>query len=101
MGGDVVGLVAVILLFGGGTLFLLSISPIGKALAAKMLGRATVALGDEGAEELKELRREVDELRHAGEQVAELGERVDFLERLVAQQREVQRLPPGEVKHGR
>ena len=90
----VVGLVAVILLFGGGTLFLLSISPIGKALAAKMLGRHTLAPGDEAVEELKELRREVEELRHAGEHVAELGERVDFLERLVAQQREAQRLPP-------
>ena len=94
MGEDVVGLVAVILLFGGGTLFLLSISPIGKALAAKMLGRTSVAPDDEAVEELKELRREVDELRRAGEHVAELGERVDFLERLVAQQREAQRLPP-------
>lgn len=94
MGDDVVGLVAVILLFGGGTLFLLSISPIGKALAAKILGRTSVGPDDEAAEELKELRREVEELRHAGEHVAELGERVDFLERLVAQQREAQRLPP-------
>jgi len=94
VGGDVVGLVAVVLLFGGGTLFLLSISPIGKALAAKMLGRNTIAAGDEAVEELKELRREVEELRHAGDHVAELGERVDFLERLVAQQREAQRLPP-------
>jgi len=94
VGGDVVGLVAVILLFGGGTLFLLSISPIGKALAAKMLGRTTVAPDDEAVEEMKELRREVEELRRAGEHVAELGERVDFLERLVAQQREAQRLPP-------
>ena len=94
MNEDVIGLVAVVLLFGGGTLFLLSISPIGKALAAKILGRTTAVAGDEAAEELKELRREVEELRHAGEQVAELGERVDFLERLVAQQREAQRLPP-------
>jgi len=94
VGEDVVGLVAVILLFGGGTLFLLSISPIGKALAAKMLGRTTVAPDDEAVEEMKELRREVEELRRAGEHVAELGERVDFLERLVAQQREAQRLPP-------
>ena len=94
MNDDIIGLVAVILLFGGGTLFLLSISPIGKALAAKMLGRNTIAPGDEAVDELKELRREVEELRHAGEHVAELGERVDFLERLVAQQREAQRLPP-------
>ena len=87
MQGDLVGLVAVVLLFGGGTLFLLSISPIGKALAAKILGRTTAPLGDEASEEL-------EELRHEGEQVVELGERVDFLERLLAQQREAQRLPP-------
>ncbi len=66
MNEDVIGLVAVILLFGGGTLFLLSISPIGKALAAKMLGRSGAPLGDEAAEELKELRREVAELGERG-----------------------------------
>ena len=91
---DVVGLTAVILLFGGGTLFLLSISPIGKALAAKILGRTALPADDESAEEIKDLRREVEELRHTSDHVAELGERVDFLERLVAQQREAQRLPP-------
>ena len=91
---DVEGLVAIILLFGGGTLFLLSISPIGKALAARIMGRTAMAASDDTTEDLKELRREVEELRHAGEQVSELGERVDFLERLVAQQREAQRLPP-------
>lgn len=93
MSGDLVGLVAVVLLFGGGTLFLLSISPIGKALAAKMLGRKTpVADDDEVAEEIKELRHEVEELRHSAGQMAELAERVDFLERLLAQQREAERL---------
>jgi len=39
------------------------------------------------AEEVKELRREVDEMRHMTEQMSELGERVDFLERLMAKQR--------------
>ena len=43
---------------------------------------------------MKELRREVEELRHFGAQMSELGERVDFLERLVAKQREAERLPP-------
>ena len=94
MGDNVVGLVAVVLLFGGGTVFLISMSPIGKALAAKILGRKTMAPDDEAVEEIKELRREVEELRQAGVHVTELGERVDFLERLVAQQREAQRLPP-------
>jgi hypothetical protein len=91
---DPVGLAAVVLLFGGGTLFLLAISPIGKALAARISGKRLPADDDETVEELTELRREVEELRHVGEQVNELGERVDFLERLVARQREAERLPP-------
>jgi len=95
LGEDVIGLVAVILLFGGGTLFLLAISPIGKALAARITGKkGAVADDDETAEELKDLRREVEEMRHLPEQLSELGERVDFLERLVAKQREAERLPP-------
>ena len=90
---DPIGMMAVILLFGGGTLFLLAISPIGKALAAR-LGGKKLSADDETIEELTELRREVEELRHVGEQMNELGERVDFLERLVARQREPERLPP-------
>lgn len=92
---DLVGLVAVALLFGGGTLFLLSISPVGKALAARILGRrAPVADDEETGEAVNELRREVEELRHVTDQMTEMGERVDFLERLLAKQREAERLPP-------
>ena len=91
---DIIGLVAVVFLFGGGTLFLLAISPVGKALAARILGRKAASVDDEAAEEIKELRREVEEFRHVGEQMSELGERVDFLERMVAKQREAERLPP-------
>jgi hypothetical protein len=91
----IVGLVAVVLLFGGGTLFLLSISPIGKAIAARLLGKKTIAPEDEEvSEELNKLRAEVEELRHVGDEMAELGERVDFLERMVAKQRDVEKLPP-------
>jgi len=89
---DIVGLVAVVMLFGGGTVFLLAISPVGKALAARLSGKKQV--DDDAAEELKELRREVEDMRHLPEQLSELGERVDFLERLVAKQREAERLPP-------
>lgn len=92
---DLIGLVAVVFLFGGGTLFLLAISPVGKAIAARILGKKrAVAEDDESVEEVRELRREVEEMRHYGEQMSELGERVDFLERLVAKQRESERLPP-------
>lgn len=93
-GDDFIGLVAVVLLFGGGTLFLLAISPVGKALAARISGKKATE-DDDTALELKDLRHEVEELRHVGDQMSELGERVDFLERLVAKQREVERLPGG------
>jgi len=92
---DLVGLVAVVLLFGGGTIFLLAISPVGKALAARISGKKAVADDDdETSDELKDLRREIEELRQHGEQVNELSERVDFLERMIAKQREAERLPP-------
>ena len=82
----VIPVVAILTIFGGGTLVLFSITPVGKALAARILGKKGVAIGveDETVEEVKELRREVDEM----------GERVDFLERMVAKQREAERLPP-------
>ncbi|HYU08352.1 MAG TPA: hypothetical protein VEK77_03095 [Gemmatimonadales bacterium] len=88
--------VAILTIFGGGTLVLFSITPVGKALAARILGKKGVATGveEETAEEVKELRREVDGMRHLGEQMSELGERVDFLERMVAKQRDAERLPP-------
>jgi len=90
-------LVAILTIFGGGTLVLLSITPVGKAIAARILKKPLPGEFDEDmAEEVRELRREVDELRSVGQQVSELGERVDFLERLVAKQREPERLaPPG------
>ncbi len=92
---DIMGLIAVIGLFGGGTLFLLAISPVGKALAARISGKKATE-DDDTLAELKDLRHEVDELRHVGDQMSELGERVDFLERLIAKQRETERLaPPG------
>ncbi|MGH7522373.1 MAG: hypothetical protein ACREMI_13945 [Gemmatimonadales bacterium] len=94
MGDDVIGLVAVILLFGGGTLFLLAISPIGKALAARITGKKVAIDDDETVALVKDMRSELEELHHLPEQLSELGERVDFLERMVAKQREAERLPP-------
>lgn len=100
MSDDLVGLVAVVLLFGGGTLFLLAISPIGKAIAARILGRRP---SDDFGEQLKELRGDVEALRAGGgleelaqvrHEVAELAERLDFAERLLAKQRESERLAP-------
>jgi hypothetical protein len=68
------GLFAITFLFGGGTLFLLSISPVGRALADRLRGRVEPAQDPE-------LLAEVDALRH---EVAELHERVDFAERMLS-----------------
>jgi hypothetical protein len=70
---DMEGLFAITFIFGGGTLFLLAISPIGKALAERIRGRAEPAQDPE-------LLAEVDALR---QEVAELHERVDFTERIL------------------
>ncbi len=76
---DMEGVLAITFIFGGGTLFLLSISPVGKAIAERIRGHGTVPMHD------PELLGEVDALRR---DVAELHERVDFTERLMLQQQE-------------
>ena len=80
------GLFAITFIFGGGTLFLLSISPVGKALADRLRGRT-------GAVQDPELLAEVDALRH---EVAELHERVDFAERILLSSHERGELGKGE-----
>jgi hypothetical protein len=83
---DIEGVLAIVLIFGGGTLFLLSISPVGKALADRLRGRAEPAQDPE-------LLAEVDALR---QEVAELHERVDFTERILAEAHERKELGKGE-----
>jgi hypothetical protein len=76
---DMEGILAITLIFGGGTAFLLSISPIGRAVAERIRSRGAVPMHD------PELLAEVDALRR---DVSELQERVDFTERLLAQAQE-------------
>jgi len=85
---------AVVFIFGGGSLFLLAISPIGKAVAERIRGGAPNAPGAVH-EALEGLREEMlTELQQLRKDVNELGERVDFTERMLAQRREAERLPP-------
>ena len=83
---DMEGILAITFIFGGGTLFLLSVSPVGRALAGRIRGQAAPAQDPE-------LLAEVDALRH---EVAELHERVDFAERLLAQRQEQGKVGAGE-----
>ncbi len=77
-------ILAIIFIFGGGTLFLLAVSPVGKAIAERIRGGGAIAAPD------PELLNEVEALRH---EVAELAERVDFAERLLARKDGAQELP--------
>jgi hypothetical protein len=80
------GLFAITFLFGGGTLFLLSLSPVGRALADRLRGRVERVQDPE-------LLAEVDALRN---EVAELHERVDFAERVLLSNHERNELGKGE-----
>ncbi|MGH7516673.1 MAG: hypothetical protein ACREOC_04265 [Gemmatimonadales bacterium] len=79
-------ILALILIFGGGTTVALSFSPVGRALAARIRGAAGAVQPD------PELRTEVDLLR---QDVVELQERLDFAERLLARTEQAERLRPG------
>jgi hypothetical protein len=81
------GVLAIIFIFGGGTVFLLSISPIGKAYAERVRAKTL-----ESAPPDPQVIAELDDLRT---QVTELHERMDFAERLLAQRKEEGQLPPG------
>ncbi|HEY9384140.1 MAG TPA: hypothetical protein VIP80_11575 [Gemmatimonadales bacterium] len=86
---DPEGILAITFIFGGGSLFLLSISPVGKALAERI--RHGVQPGHTGGADA-EVIAELESLRS---DVTELQERVDFAERMLAQKKG-ERLPAGE-----
>ena len=80
-------IIALITLTGGFCLLL----PVVKALAERLRPRADAAVKDE----VQALREDViQELQQVRRDVAELEERVDFAERLLAKQREAERLAP-------
>jgi len=92
---DVEGVLAIIFLFGGGACIAISFSPIGRALADRIRGKSASAGGSDLRTELAEQKEALDqELEAVRREVAELAERMDFAERLLAQNREGQRIGP-------
>ena len=87
---DVEAIVAISFIFGGGTLFLLAVSPIGKAIAERIRHGKHGSFGPD-----PEVLGELDRLRN---DVTELQERVDFAERLLAQ-KQSHELPAGSGEH--
>lgn len=70
--------VAVIFIFGGGSLFLLAVSPVGRALADRIRHGPQPLHGGDADPAV------YDELDRLRSDVTELQERVDFAERLLA-----------------
>lgn len=89
MGASELGVMIPIIAVGGFFAWMIALSPLGKALAERVRGSGR-AVG-EGAGAQQEVLAAVDQLR---QEVAELAERVDFTERLIAQSRAEQQLPP-------
>lgn len=83
---------AILLIFGGGTMVALAMSPIGRAIAAR-IQRGGATPGDELTRLQESHQAVLTELEAVRQEVAELQERVDFTERLLARQREEPRLP--------
>jgi hypothetical protein len=84
----VVALMIPIVAVGGFFAWMIALSPVGKAYAERVRGHAARA-GTPGEHE--EVLQAVEQLR---QEVAELAERVDFTERLLAKQRDAERLGP-------
>lgn len=89
----VIGVFIPIVAVGGFFAWMIALSPVGKAYAERVKQRSKH--DDDGDSE--ELRASVDELRR---EVAELAERVDFTERLLAQKQAAEKLPPGPAVSG-
>jgi hypothetical protein len=95
---DIESILAIVFLFGGGTFAALSFSPIGRAVADRIRGKSSAAGG--GAELRAELADQKEalgeDLEAVRREVAELAERLDFAERLLAKGREDQRIGPAQ-----
>jgi hypothetical protein len=88
-------ILALILIFGGGACIAMAFSPIGRAVADRIRGKSASAGGGDVRTDLAQHKEALDqELEAVRREVAELAERVDFAERLLAKNREAERLAP-------
>jgi hypothetical protein len=93
---DIEGLLAILLIFGGGTAVALGFSPVGRAVADRIRGKHALPETEDLRAEMAEQRdAQNEELQRVRQEVAELAERLDFAERLLAQQRAPQRIARG------
>jgi hypothetical protein len=75
-------ILAIVFLFGGGTLAMIAYSPIGRAVAARIRGEPSP--GTPGPTDPAVL----DELERLRDELSQVHERLDFTERLLAERKE-------------
>ncbi|UCF41407.1 MAG: hypothetical protein JSW43_03495 [Gemmatimonadota bacterium] len=93
---NLLDILAVTFIFGGGSLFLLAISPVGKAIADRIRG-AGKGLPNGLARQIEESQLALlDEIEGLRQELSEVQERLDFTERLLVREREAPQLPQGE-----
>ena len=86
-------ILAIVFLFGGGTIAAMAFSPIGRALADRIRGKAGNL--DGVAAELADHREQTaSDVANLQQQVGELAERLDFAERMLSKQKDAERLAP-------
>jgi len=94
---DVEGVLAIILIFGGGTAVALGFSPIGRAVADRIRGKHALPEAEDLRAEMGEQHEAmVAELQQVRRELAEVAERLDFAERLLAQRRGAPQIAPPE-----
>jgi hypothetical protein len=79
--GELIPIVAMLLTLGPAAVIIISVTPIGRALSARLRGDSG-QLDERIAELREELRREL--LEEQAAQLEDLHERIDFAERLLA-----------------
>ena len=94
---DVESILAIILIFGGGTAVALGFSPIGRAVADRIRGKHALPQAEDLRAEMGEQHEAVvEELQRVRHELAEVAERLDFAERLLAQRRGAPQIAPPE-----
>ena len=94
---NIEGVLAIIFLFGGGTMVGLGFSPVGRAFADRIRGKHGLPEAEDLRAEIGEQQEAVvEELQQVRREVAELAERLDFAERLLAQRRGAPQVAPPE-----
>lgn len=91
--GDMAPVIATSVFFIAFASVLILRGPLGRAIARRIEGSDGTAADPGIARRVAELEAQVAELEHRADRIAELEERLDFAERLLARQADQQRLP--------